>query len=148
MGSNHSSALRSARLESIDAESIDLTGSRVYHLDSLGRYHVYVRISEDDRNDTEGVRRRLRELLRLSDEKGWTIFAVYVDNDLGASEFSTKPRPAYNEMVETVLARNAQCILTAEQARLTRNPYEFVAAALPGGEGRPGHGAGDARLRP
>jgi DNA invertase Pin-like site-specific DNA recombinase len=53
------------------------------------------------------------------------VVQIFTDNDIGASEFSKKNRPAFDEMTSRFLAGEANCLIAYDQSRITRRPTEF-----------------------
>jgi site-specific DNA recombinase len=49
----------------------------------------------------------------------------YVDNDISASEYSGKPRPGYDRMLEDIREGTVDAVLVYNLDRLTRRPVEF-----------------------
>ena len=84
----------------------------------------YRRISEDREGREAGVERQNEDLDALAERHGLTVVADYVDNDLGASTRSRKPRPAYLEMLDAAKAGKFDVILAYTSGRLTRRPRE------------------------
>src|SRR5262245_2739756 len=126
MATNHAHA--PPRPIEVDLGALDLTHSLALVLDPGGDTLVYARLSEKDRDDPaadDGIERRLREGMRLCEEKEWPIYGLYSDYDLSASEFSTKPRPGYEALVEVAVRRPSMRIVCLEQDRFTRNVLEL-----------------------
>lgn len=85
---------------------------------------IYARISRDDRNDEAGVRRQEADCRALAERLGYSVTAVFVDNDRGASNRSRKTRPAYTEMMQRARAGEFDALLAYSTSRLTRRPLE------------------------
>jgi DNA invertase Pin-like site-specific DNA recombinase len=66
------------------------------------RAAVYCRISRAA--ETKGVERQLKDALAIARAKGWTASedSVYIDNNVGASEFSKKARAEYLRMLAAI----------------------------------------------
>lgn len=89
---------------------------------------LYARISNEDRRDAQG---RVSEesvsdqLVRLRAEaaRRWPGVHVveYVDNDLSASAFATKPRKQFDAMVQAFLSNDLDLVISTRLDRLTRN---------------------------
>lgn len=99
-----------------------------------GQVHVYVRISKDEADDVHGCIRQAVQQLRYCQSKGLepitdpdTGLPVFMDNDLSASEFATKPRPSYDRMIAAITAGGPRCILITHLERLTRMPEQLEA---------------------
>src|SRR4249920_1550944 len=66
------------------------------------RAAVYVRVSRDKTGAGLGVDRQEADCRAKAAELGWTVVAVYADNDLSA--YSGKPRPGYRRLLADVRA--------------------------------------------
>lgn len=84
----------------------------------------YRRISDDREGAELGVGRQDQDLDALADRLGVTVVADYMDNDIGASTRSKKPRPQYQAMLDDARAGQFEMILAATSSRLTRRPRE------------------------
>lgn len=84
----------------------------------------YRRISEDREGRELGITRQDEDLDELARRHDLTVVASYVDNDLGASTKSRKPRPDYNRMIADAKAGKFDVILAYTSGRLTRRPRE------------------------
>jgi site-specific DNA recombinase len=89
------------------------------------RAAVYCRISDDRDGTALGVDRQERACHELCDRRGWTVAAVYVDNDISAS--SGKRRPQYEAMLAAVAAREVDAIVAYASDRLYRVLPDLVA---------------------
>jgi site-specific DNA recombinase len=118
---------------------------------------VYARISSDDLRDGLGVERQLADLRGYCDREGWAP-VEYVDNDIGASTYSSKKRPAFTRMLADVQAGTVDVVVVMELSRFTRDPgvVEGLIRAqdggvrlhsLQGGEYDPETATGKMRLR-
>lgn len=85
----------------------------------------YRRISQDREGRELGVRRQDEDLDEEARRRGLTVVADYVDNDIGASRASRKPRPDYRRMLADARAGAFDVILAYTTGRLTRRPREF-----------------------
>ncbi len=84
---------------------------------------IYARISLD-RHDGAGVARQLDDCRSLAVLKGWDA-SEFVDNDISASRFSDRPRPAYRAMLDAVRAGSIRRIVVWHTDRLYRQPREL-----------------------
>lgn len=84
---------------------------------------IYARISLD-RQDGAGVARQLDDCRSLAALKGWGA-SEFVDNDISASRFSDRPRPAYRAMLDGVQAGSIRRIVVWHTDRLYRQPREL-----------------------
>lgn len=85
----------------------------------------YRRISQDREGQELGVQRQDEDLDALAKRSGLAFVADFVDNDLGASARSRKPRPGYRRMLEEARAGKFEVIAAYTTGRLTRRPREF-----------------------
>ncbi len=88
---------------------------------------IYARISRDRWGLSENVIIQIKECRAYAEARGWTVVAVFEDNDLSASKFSTKPRPGYESLLEAVRASKADVVLVTEIQRLYRQLEELLA---------------------
>jgi site-specific DNA recombinase len=90
---------------------------------------IYARISRDREGAGLGVDRQRADCEAMAERLGWTVAAVYTDDDVSA--YSGKARPAYRDMMAAVEAGTVQGILAWHPDRLHRSPVEleaFIAA--------------------
>ncbi|HEX8132065.1 MAG TPA: recombinase family protein, partial [Actinomycetes bacterium] len=80
---------------------------------------IYTRISSDD-GTSLGVRRQEEDCRELALRRGWTVTAVYTDNDISAS--NGKPRPAYRRMLGDLREGLAGAVIVWDLDRLHRRP--------------------------
>jgi site-specific DNA recombinase len=88
------------------------------------RAAVYCRISEDQQ-DGWGVGDQAEHGRRLAEFMGWDVVGVYVDNDLGATERSRKPRGDYERLKRDIQAGYIDAVCVTEMSRLHRRPLEW-----------------------
>lgn len=86
------------------------------------RCAIYCRISEDRTGDALGVTRQLDDARRLIADRGWTVVAEHVDNDLSA--LRGRHRPGYDALLEQVAAGQLDRIVVWHTSRLWRNRKE------------------------
>ena len=84
---------------------------------------IYLRQSQDRNGDGFGIDRQREDTQRLTDSRGWTVTAEFVDNDVSA--LSRKPRPALVEMMRRVDAGEFDVIVARHMDRLLRRLSEF-----------------------
>ncbi|GAB3800963.1 recombinase family protein [Humibacter antri] len=65
----------------------------------------------------------MEDCRRLAAERGWEVYAEYVDNDISA--FKDKPRPGFERMLTDIRAGLIGAVVAYHQDRLTRRPIEF-----------------------
>jgi site-specific DNA recombinase len=87
------------------------------------RTALYARISDDRRGEGLGVARQREDCRGLAKDRGWTVTAEFIDNDLSA--YSGKSRPAFSEMLSAIEAGEFDAVVVYHQDRLTRRPAEF-----------------------
>ena len=85
---------------------------------------IYARIS-DDRRDGVGVENQLTACRAWCAAEGWGPVTEYVDNDISASVYSRKPRPAYQALIGAVAAGDVSRIVCWAVDRLYRQPREL-----------------------
>lgn len=84
---------------------------------------IYTRISQDRTGAGLGTQRQEADCRELAANLGWTVSAVFTDDDVSA--YSGKPRPAYRRMLETLEAKQASGVLIWHTDRLHRSPREL-----------------------
>jgi DNA invertase Pin-like site-specific DNA recombinase len=88
------------------------------------RAGVYARISSDRDGEALGVERQLTDCRKLCSERGWTIVAEYVDNNLSASAEGVT-RPEYERLLEDIANRELDSVAVWDLDRLTRQPLQL-----------------------
>lgn len=91
----------------------------------LVRTAQYLRISEDQAGLALGVARQAKETAELCERKGWAITGTYTDNNISASRYSRKQRPAYQQLLLDIEARKFDAVVFWDQDRLVRQPKEL-----------------------
>jgi DNA invertase Pin-like site-specific DNA recombinase len=93
---------------------------------------VYARISEIDADDetahrtrTDGVDRQVADGVALCLKNAWAHLAPFVDNDYSASQYATRERPAYKDMMRLVRAGEVGRIVCYDIDRLYKRPKEL-----------------------
>lgn len=86
---------------------------------------IYARISRDPKGDELGVQRQEELCRKYADEHGLTVTEVFVDNDISA--YSGKLRPAYEEMLVRLRAREVFTVLVQKTDRLYRRTADLGA---------------------
>ena len=85
---------------------------------------VYGRISKTD--NVAGVKRQIEAgFKRVAQLDAEATPIAYVDNDLSASKYSRKPRPAYLAMVAAIRAGRCGMIVAYKTDRLYRRPRDL-----------------------
>jgi DNA invertase Pin-like site-specific DNA recombinase len=81
---------------------------------------IYARISSDARGEGLGVERQITDCEALAASMGWTVYDLYVDNDVSA--WSGKARPEYQRLCEDVKAGTVDAVVVWHADRLHRHP--------------------------
>lgn len=94
------------------------------------RAAIYTRISDDRRGSEAGVTRQREDCLALVEHEGWALVHdgardVFEDNDTSA--FSGRKRPAYDRLMDAVVAGQVDYIVCWHDDRLHRRPVELEA---------------------
>lgn len=79
---------------------------------------MYLRQSQDRDGNENGVERQRDVVRRLVEQRGWTVVAEYVDNDVSASK--GKPRPQFEKMLTDVGSGTFDVIVSRHMDRLLR----------------------------
>lgn len=82
------------------------------------RAAIYCRISSDRAGAGEGVARQEAECRQLAETLGWKVTALLVDNDVSA--FSTKRRPAYEQLLAALRSGEHDGLIAWHPDRLYR----------------------------
>lgn len=85
---------------------------------------AYVRISEDREGAGLGVERQLEDIKALAARLGWTIVAVFDDNDVSAYN-RRKVRKGYRRMLKFLAEGKATAVVAWHTDRLHRTPTEL-----------------------
>lgn len=85
---------------------------------------IYCRISDDRESRRLGVERQEQDCRALTEQRGYTVEQVFIENDLSASTRSTKRRPLFEEMLEECEEGGFDAIIAYSSSRLTRRPRE------------------------
>jgi site-specific DNA recombinase len=86
---------------------------------------VYCRISQDATGEAAGVERQRKDCERFCKRRGWKVAEVLVDNDISASSYSRKARPAYKRALQLVEAGEVAAIVSWHIDRLYRRPRDL-----------------------
>ncbi|MFJ6534428.1 recombinase family protein [Microbacterium sp. NPDC091662] len=90
----------------------------------MSRTALYLRISRDSEKLGRGVSRQRKECEELASRIGLTIAAVFEDNDISASGYSKRVRPAFEEMLKRTEAGEFDTLLAWDLDRLIRKPED------------------------
>lgn len=86
---------------------------------------IYRRISRDLTGEEAGVTRQNKDCLAFCAQRGWAVVANLEDNDLSASRYSRKKRPAYAEALRLIEHDEANAVVAYHLDRLWRQPKEL-----------------------
>lgn len=81
---------------------------------------IYDRVSED-RAHGRSVAEQEADNRRVVEANGWTLAGVWTDNDRGASRYSRKKRPAWEQLVDRLEAGGIDVLVTWEASRAQRD---------------------------
>jgi site-specific DNA recombinase len=93
---------------------------------------IYVRISDDKTGAGLGVTDQEQDCRQLAERLGWSVVAVFKDNDLSA--YSGKPRPGYRDLLAALRTGEASAVLCWHTDRLHRSLVEleeYIAVCQP-----------------
>ena len=86
---------------------------------------IYRRISNDATGEAAGVTRQREDCERYCSQRNWTIVADLEDNDISASRYSVKNRPAYQQSLKLIETGEADVLVAWHLDRLWRRPAEL-----------------------
>ncbi|WP_168168215.1 recombinase family protein [Micromonospora sp. L5] len=86
---------------------------------------IYCRVSKDDERNGRSVGEQESECRDSADYEGWTVAAVFPENDRSASRFASKDRPQYRAMVEYLERHRPDVLILWESSRGSREPIEW-----------------------
>lgn len=89
------------------------------------RAAIYLRISQDRLREEEGVERQAEDCQKLAQDRGLEVVEVYSDNDISASTYSRKVRPAYRRLLQDIEADRIDCVVSYHTKRLYRKPEDL-----------------------
>lgn len=84
---------------------------------------IYARISDDKTGAGLGVARQEADCRALAESQGFTVHAVYADNDISA--YSGKKRPGYQKMLADIAEKRVGVVIAWHNDRLHRNLSEL-----------------------
>jgi site-specific DNA recombinase len=90
------------------------------------RAAAYARLSKNRKGLSDSVAIQERECRDYAQEQGWTVVAVYPDDDVRASRFTTKPRPQYEALLAAIERGEIEAVLCTEMPRLYRRLEELL----------------------
>lgn len=86
---------------------------------------IYARISQDREGTALGVTRQLEDCRAEAGRRGWEVAEEYVDDDLSASSYTSRPRPRYAQMLADIDAGLRDAVVVWHMDRLHRRPIEL-----------------------
>ncbi|MDV2477469.1 recombinase family protein [Rhodococcus zopfii] len=84
---------------------------------------IYCRVSSDPTGRGRSVSEQEAECRELCDRNGWTVAEVFTDNDIGASRYSGKDRPAWRKIREILQTGDVLVTWAASRAQRDLNAY-------------------------
>ena len=85
---------------------------------------VYCRVSSDQTGEFRSVESQEAECRAVCERNGWKVADVLVDNDRGASRYSTKDRPEYKKLAK--ILKPGDVLVTWEASRAQRDLTAYV----------------------
>ena len=86
---------------------------------------IYARISQDRDNTGMAVSRQLADCRAEAKKREWKVAEEYVDDDISASTFTSKVRPAYQRMLTDIEDGIRDAVVVWHMDRLHRKPIEL-----------------------
>ncbi|HKX15523.1 MAG TPA: recombinase family protein [Propionibacteriaceae bacterium] len=96
------------------------------HANALIRAGLYLRVSRDRAGLRLAVQRQEDDCRQVAERLGWSVAGMYVDNDLGASGFATKPRAGYKRLLDDLKARRLDAVVVWMEDRSHRQVIELA----------------------
>lgn len=93
----------------------------------LDRAVIYCRASSDPTGHHRSVAEQEAECRKVCASRGWRVAEVLVDNDVSASRYSTKARPAYQKLKLTL--QPGDILVAWESSRLQRDLAAYAELA-------------------
>jgi site-specific DNA recombinase len=87
---------------------------------------IYARLSKDRSGLSENVHIQLREGRAFVDESGGRVAVEFEDNDISASDYSTKSREDYDRLLAAIERGEVEVIVVTEMTRLYRRLEELL----------------------
>lgn len=84
----------------------------------MSRAVVYCRISQDRTGEQAGVARQKKDSEALTQQRGWDVTDVFIDNDLSAAGKTT--RPGFERMLRAIDGGEVDIVIAWTLDRLTR----------------------------
>jgi site-specific DNA recombinase len=96
------------------------------HANAPIRAGLYLRVSRDRAGLRLAVQRQEDDCRQVAERLGWSVAGMYVDNDLGASGFATKPRAGYKRLLDDLKARRLDAVVVWMEDRSHRQVIELA----------------------
>jgi site-specific DNA recombinase len=90
------------------------------------RAGLYLRISRDRAGLRRAVQRQEDDCRQVAERLGWSVAGVYIDNDLSASQFATKPRDDYKRLLDDIKAGRLDAVVVWMEDRSHRQVIELA----------------------
>lgn len=91
----------------------------------MKRAAIYCRLSKNRKGKRANVAEQERDCRDFIEAQGWQLVDVYVDDGIGASDKSTKPRVQFPRLMADLRAAHLDVIVATEFTRLYRRPREL-----------------------
>ena len=96
------------------------------HVNAVVRAGLYLRVSRDRTGLRLAVQRQEDDCRQVATRLGWSVAGMYVDNDLGASGFATKPRAGYKRLLDDLEAQRLDAVVVWMEDRSHRQVIELA----------------------
>src|SRR4029450_5209074 len=93
----------------------------------LIRGGLYLRVSRDRGQLRLAVRRQEDDCREAAKRLGWSVAQGYIDNGLSASQFATKPRAGYEQLLDDIKAGRLDAVVVWMEDRSHRQIIELAA---------------------
>lgn len=85
---------------------------------------IYTRVSNDDSGRSRSTKDQERECREICARNNWPVAEVLCDNDIGASRWSNKERPAYKQLAQVL--QPGDVLVSWEASRTGRDLKDYV----------------------
>jgi site-specific DNA recombinase len=92
---------------------------------NIVRAAIYCRLSKNRKGKKANVKDQERDCRDFIDRQGWQLVGVYIDDGIGASDKSEKPRSQFMALMADLRAGLIDIIVASEFTRLYRRPREL-----------------------
>jgi site-specific DNA recombinase len=87
---------------------------------------IYTRVSSDQSGQQRSVESQEAECRATCERNDWEVADVLVDNDRGASRYSTKSRPEYKKLAKVLASGDIKVLVTWEASRAQRDLSAYL----------------------